>query len=262
MRKSFTFFIALLVANTTAFGFSGSGSGTSVDPYLVTSATQLNEVRNDFTAYYKQTADIDLSGYPNWTRIGNSISLDDNFTGTYDGDGHKVTGLSITSTAANGNGLFGVVGAGGVIKNLGVSGDVSGIQSARVFGNEKVTIAMLAGSIGDSKLNTIFTVGKVSTSAITTTTTCIAGGTGTLGDPCQVAIPAHLNAVRNHLGSYFIQTADIDSTAACASGSDYYNSSAGRDPIGNGSGEFSGVYDEQNYSISNSDSSSLSFLFP
>lgn len=259
MKKTATFFAMMLFVRATAFAFIGSGAGTSSDPFLVTTAAEFNDVRNDLTAYYKQTADISLSGYANWTAIG--VFSTSPFSGTYDGDGHKVTGLSITSTAANGNGLFGVVGAGGVIKNLGVSGDVSGIQSARVFGNEKVTNAMLAGSIGDSKLNTIFTVGKVSTSAITTTT-CIAGGTGTLGDPCQVAIPAHLNAVRNHLGSYFIQTADIDSTAACASGGDYYNSSAGRDPIGNGSGEFSGVYDEQNYSISNSDSSSLSFLFP
>jgi len=32
MRKSFTLFIALLVANTTAFAFSGSGSGTWAYP--------------------------------------------------------------------------------------------------------------------------------------------------------------------------------------------------------------------------------------
>jgi hypothetical protein len=37
-----------------------------------------------------------------------------------------------------------------------------------------------------------------------------AGGTGTSGNPYQVANATHLNNVRNHLGSYFIQTANIN----------------------------------------------------
>ena len=123
MRK-FTLLIALLITNSVVFGFSG-GTGVSGDPWLVSNATELNDVRLNLTAHYKQTADIDISSYPNWSKIGTTTTAGTNFTGTYDGDGHKITGLSITSTSSTGNGLFGVVGSGGVVKNLGVSGTIN-----------------------------------------------------------------------------------------------------------------------------------------
>ena len=40
--------------------FSGKGSGTEKDPYLVSNAEELFEVRNNLSAYYKQIDDIDL----------------------------------------------------------------------------------------------------------------------------------------------------------------------------------------------------------
>jgi len=43
--------------------FSGSGSGTSGNPYIITTPEQLNEVRNDLTANYKLANDIDLASY-------------------------------------------------------------------------------------------------------------------------------------------------------------------------------------------------------
>ena len=124
---TFAIVLSLLPAlSIPAKAFSGSGSGTLGDPYLVSTAAQLNDVRNDLSAYYKQTADINVSGYANWARIGNSTTAGDNFTGTYDGSGYRIMGLSITSTTASGNGLFGVIGSGGTVKNLGVSGSVTG----------------------------------------------------------------------------------------------------------------------------------------
>lgn len=70
------------------------GSGTELDPYLVTSAADLDDVRDDLTAYYRQTADITLSG--EWVPIAdwaNNIE----FEGHYDGGGYKINGLSITA---------------------------------------------------------------------------------------------------------------------------------------------------------------------
>lgn len=74
MKKFITLPFVLWVMYSIHFPYSGSGSGTSGDPYLVASASQLNKVRNDLTAYYKQTADIDISGYSNRTKIGTSTS--------------------------------------------------------------------------------------------------------------------------------------------------------------------------------------------
>ena len=45
-----------------------------------------------------------------------------------------------------------------------------------------------------------------------------AGGDGSKDNPYQVSTPEHLNNVREHLDAYFIQTADIDMTAASGSG--------------------------------------------
>jgi len=75
------------------------------------------------------------------------------------------------------------------------------------------------------------------------------GGDGTSENPYQISTPAHLHAVRNNLSSYFIQTADIDMTAATSSGGDYYNSGLGWEPIGNSSTKFSGNYNGQGYTI-------------
>ncbi len=63
-------------------------------------------------------------------------------------------------------------------------------------------------------------------------TTDFAGGTGRLENPYRVATVEHLNNVRNNLGVYFIQTADIDLTAATAEGGAFYNDGSGWLPIG------------------------------
>lgn len=41
--------------------FSGKGSGTKDDPYLITTANELNQTRNNLEACYKLMRDIDLT---------------------------------------------------------------------------------------------------------------------------------------------------------------------------------------------------------
>ena len=64
--------------------------------------------------------DINLAGIQ-WDRIGTD---DHNFRGSFNGHGHKIVGLSITTTDDN-DGLFGVF-SGSVICNLAVKGSVMG----------------------------------------------------------------------------------------------------------------------------------------
>ncbi|WP_317336790.1 GLUG motif-containing protein, partial [uncultured Ruminococcus sp.] len=52
-----------------------------------------------------------------WTPIGNSSSQ---YTGTFDGQGHTVSGLYFNDESAREVGLFGVVGSGGKVSNVGV----------------------------------------------------------------------------------------------------------------------------------------------
>lgn len=83
------------------------GLGTVSDPYQVATASDLNDVRNNLSAYYKQMNDIDLSGYSNWVPIGEDSTT--RFSGFYDGNNYKITGLIINRPSKNWVGLFGNV---------------------------------------------------------------------------------------------------------------------------------------------------------
>jgi len=92
------------------------GTGTALDPYLVSTPAQLNDVRNYLTSFFLQTADIDLSGYANWEPIGRFVNLyylsDDSgiymFSGAYDGQSFTISGLTIDDQTRQGIGLFGI----------------------------------------------------------------------------------------------------------------------------------------------------------
>ena len=59
-----------------------------------------------------------------WIPIGNSI--DNPYEGTFNGDGHTISGLYINNSTADYQGLFGYVGSSGEIEYLTVSGDING----------------------------------------------------------------------------------------------------------------------------------------
>ncbi len=104
---------------------SGIGEGTYDDPWVIVSAEELTMLANEvgqgssYKGYYFLLGDdISLEGI-SWTPVGN---MEHRFAGTFDGAGHKITGLSLTGGEYCG--LFGVLE--GEVKNLGVSGSVSG----------------------------------------------------------------------------------------------------------------------------------------
>ena len=115
------------------------GEGTQDDPYRIRHANDLaflaksvNEGNAYEGKYFVQTADIDLGG-KEWTPIGfqdiNDAKTDGKaaapFSGVYNGNGYKITGLSITEETTNHLGVFGYVMSGAVeagIANLTVEG--------------------------------------------------------------------------------------------------------------------------------------------
>lgn len=111
-----------------------NGKGTSTDPYLISNPKQLAKLAELVNAgdsyhngkYYKLTTSLDLSDYGKkfnngrgWTPIGNGAAYTGNaFTGTFDGNGKKITGLYINSSTGGGYGLFGNIA--GTVKDLGL----------------------------------------------------------------------------------------------------------------------------------------------
>ena len=97
------------------------GAGTETDPYKIGSAVQLAQLATlvnantkpyaNINTYYRQTAEIDLSAYSNWTPIGDFNTNNDlsSFRGSYDGNGHSISNLSINRPESDHQGLFGQV---------------------------------------------------------------------------------------------------------------------------------------------------------
>lgn len=122
-----------------------SGSGTKNDPYLIGTGAELawfaDQVKNGkITLCAKLTADIDLNGHP-WTPIG-SFGKKKNYQGTFDGSNSTVNGLYVSG--ANYAGLFGVIGASGVVERLIVAGMIS-ITSVSGNGIDNVGAGGIAG---------------------------------------------------------------------------------------------------------------------
>ena len=84
--------------------FLGKGKGTSDNPYQITTAKQLDEVRKNLAAHYELKNEIDLSSFHNWIPIGDS---EHPFTGSFDGNGFTIKNLKINSIGSDYAGLFG-----------------------------------------------------------------------------------------------------------------------------------------------------------
>lgn len=118
------------MAPVTAFAGGGgalNGSGTASDPYLIEDAADLEAFRDkvnggDKGLCAKLTADITLTG--DWNPISsNATYTTDAYAGTFDGDGHTISGLKISNVAVN-QGLFAFIN-GATIQNLKVNGTIS-----------------------------------------------------------------------------------------------------------------------------------------
>ncbi len=121
--------LGLLPGVAAAAGGALEGLGTEESPYLIADASDLAAFRDlvnataSSAAWAKLTEDIELSGA--WTPISNSNYVTEAYAGTFDGDGHTISGLSVSSTkTSQALGLFGVVN-GATIRNLKVEGTVT-----------------------------------------------------------------------------------------------------------------------------------------
>src|SRR5574344_1862449 len=128
----------------TSGGVTITGEGTSTSPYHIFTAGQLrraSERMNSGTSSYLSAryileSDIDLnpgitiaqdgkctdsSGAAaspcEWTAVG---TMSARFTGEFDGNGHTVRGVYIDKPGSDYQGLFGVIGSGGEVKDLTV----------------------------------------------------------------------------------------------------------------------------------------------
>ena len=170
MKKTFTFIFACIAAMTAMAQSDGStvswglnGSGTEADPYIISTAADFAAMANNCNAdhkgtgeYFKMTNDIDFGGseasptqLPAIGKDGNAqiTKIAYGFDGTFDGDGHTISGIYHTENGNNAEGkynaLFGCIDKNGVVKNI-------------VFSeNNHITSYNYVGSIASLNMGTI-----------------------------------------------------------------------------------------------------------
>ncbi len=113
MKRTIISIITIACTLTAQAQFSGQGSGTEKDPYQITNADELFDVRNDLSAYYKVMNDIDLTEWiqdespkQGWAPIGTETTP---FTGTFEGNNKSIIGLYINKPNVDNIGLFGYI---------------------------------------------------------------------------------------------------------------------------------------------------------
>lgn len=141
-------------------GYTDDGQGN----YTVTSAEGLKNIAELVNEEWKLdiniilTNNIDLTGI-DWTPIG--IDYNHQYTGTFNGGGHTITGLTVTGSDQYA-GLFGYIGSGGTVKNVVLEGvqiesdndmsDVGGV-AGQSYGN--IENCSVSGSVSVSGTNSI-----------------------------------------------------------------------------------------------------------
>lgn len=136
------------------------GEGTIESPYLVTTAAHLNNIRDDLSAHYKLAANIDLSEFDygdglGWMPLSGSGKF---FTGSLDGNGYIISGLSMNRQAGS-LGLFGHT-EGAILKNIRLEdvniqnegsnsqgSDQNGALAGRIMGGTQVINSFATGQV-------------------------------------------------------------------------------------------------------------------
>lgn len=154
MRKTILLILFLLLMVNCASAFAG-GAGTAANPWQVSTVTHLQAIGTNTTtkaAHYIQVNDIDASATSTWNSGAGFVPID-TFTGNYNGQDYNISGLYINRPLTNYIGLFGRIGSGGVVRNLGVI-------SASVTGQGDVGI--LAGRSTQATISRCYTTGTAS----------------------------------------------------------------------------------------------------
>jgi hypothetical protein len=170
-----------------------TGTGKLEDNYIISNAGQLAYAASKInagdpayvSAYYRMTADLDLSAH-DWIPIGTE---NNEFTGFFYGDGHKISGLTIGSESDPAKieyaGLFGCVGWLGNVINVNIVG-----ASIYATYNNGVYIGALAAVNDSGYIRNCSATVHVSSSSNPTDNACVGGlvgfNTGTISD-CYTA---------------------------------------------------------------------------
>lgn len=175
LRKALILLALVIAVAIPAAAYTGTG--TSADPYVITTAEEL-KMMNNSSAYFKLGSDIVINDVSKFT-FENSVITEangaeawtpiENFTGTLDGTFTKVnyyiTGLYVTEDNENG-GLFATLN-GATIKNVNFdfalveSDEYAGIIAGKAEGTTTITNCVASGSVIGKTTKSMNTAGGI-----------------------------------------------------------------------------------------------------
>ena len=126
-----TIVMAVLCISGNLFAYSG-GDGSPENPYQISTVSDCQDLMAEAGDWYNSFIlinDIDLAD-ENITPVGRNWAR---FYGVFDGNGHIISNAIVNEPGSDNIGLFGYVGSGGQIHNLGVE-NVNVIGSVYVGG--------------------------------------------------------------------------------------------------------------------------------
>jgi hypothetical protein len=186
----------------------GGGNGTAADPYQIWTPQQMNAIganSNTWDKHFKLMADLDMSLYTGtqYTIIGQWPTV---FVGTFDGNGHIIFNLSIARPSEAEVGLFGRIGSGGQVMNLG-------LENITISG--AINVGGLVGR-NSGAINACYAAGFVSGQ------TMVGGLTGyNYGNLNSCYATGSVSATQNYVGGLIGR--NVGATRACYSTSSVSN---------------------------------------
>ena len=147
--------------------------GTSEEnPIKITNKEEFLNIVNDTDAYYSLEADIDLGSTAQSALFNSSTS----FTGTFNGNNHKIIGFKQTSGAQY-EGLFGYLGNGATVKDLIIE-----TPTLEVSRSGTASFGVLAGYNDGRIINCSVTDATVKYTLSTTSATAVQHAAGLVGE--------------------------------------------------------------------------------
>lgn len=134
-----------------------AGNGTETEPYIITTAAQLDEVRNFRNACFELGNDIDLSSYLKSNTSGWKPIED--FTGKFDGKKHTIKGLWISLGSIGYVGLFANV-QGSRDERASVSNLFVNISKKGITGGSRV--GGICGNLSYGNIENCMVIGDIS----------------------------------------------------------------------------------------------------
>lgn len=225
-----------------------NGEGTAENPYLIESAADMMQIADNISVsntgkgeFFLMTTDIDFGGsatspvqLPSIGKaaIANITTIAYGFDGTFDGNGHKISGIYHTNNSNDANGkfnaLFASIGTDGVVKNIIFTKD----NTITSYNYTAAIASVSKGTIDNCENNADITTASTFAAGICAQ---IAMGTGTItnctntgdikaqtyacgivaGAQSGAAVPEYKNLIEN-CANYGTISSTNATTAGCA----------------------------------------------